>query len=243
MSTELTAASSELERALPATLIAVILDESGSMGSSWDDVVGGFNHFLEDQRALPDSCRMSLTKFSTVCSLLFPPSPLPMVPPLDRHNYIPGGNTALFDAIAETVRVAEKHKRADERVLCLIITDGHENASRETTRQQVTNLIKALEARGDWTFVYLGVTPDQFVQEMNLGGTRIATNTAAYDTAAPRRSWETISSQTAIYRTNPFQSATDFYQAAPTEGTPTPPGRTPTRPPADSSATTKPSRR
>ena len=211
MNTGLTTRNTEINKSVPPTLIAVILDESGSMGTKWDDVVGGFNHFLEEQRALPDSCRMSLTKFNTLCRLLYPPTPLAQVPPLDKSNYTPGGNTALFDAIAETVRVAENHKLEDERVLCLIVTDGQENASRETTGEQVTDLIKAHEERGDWTFVYLGVAPDQFVRDMHLAGTQTATNTAAYNTAAPRQTWSQTSQGTTIYRTRPDKSGTDFY--------------------------------
>lgn len=215
MDAELVAIPSEIERSVPPTLIAVILDESGSMGASRDDVVGGFNRFLEDQEALPDTCRLSLTKFNTTCCLLFPPTPLGLVPALDTKTYTPAGGTALFDAIAETVRVAEKQQLEDERVLCLIITDGQENASRETTRQQIADVIRALEARGDWTFAYLGVTPDQFVQEMDLAGTRTATNTATYDSAAPRKAWDTVSQSTAAFRSRPERTTTDFYRPAP----------------------------
>jgi hypothetical protein len=205
---------SSVQGSVPPTLIAVILDESGSMGATRDDVIGGFNRFLDDQRVLPDSCRLSLTKFNTSCGLLFPPTPLALVPPLDANTYTPAGGTALFDAIAETARVAEKEKLEDERVLCLIVTDGQENSSRETTRQQVTELIRALEERGDWTFAYLGVTPDQFVQDMGLQGTRTASNTAAYNSAAPRKAWDAVSESTSVFRTRPERTATDFYRPA-----------------------------
>ncbi len=211
MNTGLTPTSSEVERSVPPTLIAVILDESGSMETKRDDVVSGYNRFLDEQRALPDSCRMSLTKFNTRCALLFPPTSLSRVAPLDRRTYTPAGNTALFDAIAEAVRVAENHKQPDERVLCLIVTDGQENSSRETTREQVTELIKAHEERGDWTFVYLGVAPDQFVKDMNLAGTQIATNTAVYNSAAPSQSWNETSYSTISYRASREKSGRDFY--------------------------------
>ncbi len=203
---------SDLEKITPPTLIAVILDESGSMGQACGEVIAGFNDFLEEQTALPDSSRLSLTKFSTLCTLLYPPTPLAQVPSLGRHNYTPGGGTALFDAIAETVRVAQEHKHHNERVLCLIITDGRENASRETTRQQVTEIIKALEATGDWTFVYIGVRPDQFVRDMNLAGTRTATNTAPYNPTAPRESWDTMSEQTTFFRVRRERSTGNFYE-------------------------------
>jgi Mg-chelatase subunit ChlD len=212
MNREVATRPSEIQATVPPTLIAVILDESGSMGVARDDVIGGFNRFVDDQRALPDHCRLSLTKFNTVSGVFYPPTVLSQLPPLDEATYTPGGGTALFDAIAETVRVAQHCQHGDERVLCLIITDGQENSSRETTRQQVTDLIRSLEARGDWTFVYLGVTPDQFVRDMGLAGTRTATNTATYDPGAPRLGWDTISSQTAAFRSRTDRSTTDFYR-------------------------------
>jgi Mg-chelatase subunit ChlD len=188
------------------------MDESGSMGAKWENVVSGFNNFLEEQSRLPDSCRISLTKFNTVCSLLYPPIPLVEAPQLGKHNYNPGGSTALFDAIAETVRVASNHKQAQERVLCLIITDGQENSSRETTAKQVTDLIRSFEDTGEWTFVYLGVTPDQFVKDMDLAGTRIATNTGIYDAYAPDQSWSRASRGTANYRSSRGRSMKDFFK-------------------------------
>ena len=89
MTTELTVTTSAIERAIPPTLIAVILDESGSMGRAWDEVIAEFNRFLEDQWALPDSCRLSLTKFNTLCSLVCPPTPVAHVPPPQPGSLYP----------------------------------------------------------------------------------------------------------------------------------------------------------
>jgi len=58
------------------------------------------------------------------------------------------------------------------------------------------------------------VTPDRFVKDMDLGGTRIPTNTAAYNTASPRQSWDTVSQGTKTNRTRPGRSPTDFYGPA-----------------------------
>src|SRR3990172_8477908 len=49
---------------------------------------------------------------------------------------------------------------------------------------------------------------------MDLGGTRIPTNTAAYNTASPRQSWDTVSQGTKTNRTRPGRSPTDFYGPA-----------------------------
>lgn len=182
------------------------------MDGTKGEVIQGFNDFLAEQRALPDSCRISVTKFNTVCTLLYPPISIVNASILGAHNYTPGGATALFDAIAETVHVAENHQQPGERVLCLIVTDGEENSSRETARQQVTDIIKAKESRGDWTFVYLGVTPEQFVQEMVLAGTRTASNTDKYEAANPARSWRQTSESASHFRGQSVMDSENFFR-------------------------------
>ena len=140
-------------------LINVILDKSGSMGPKQADVIGGFNRFVTEQRQAPGRARMIITQFNTEVTPPTPAVPVEEVLPLTPDTYTPGGNTALFDAIAQTVGRADAEKRPDERVLCLIITDGEENSSRETTLAHITKIIGEHEARGDWTFAYLGAAP------------------------------------------------------------------------------------
>jgi Mg-chelatase subunit ChlD len=148
------------------TLICVILDESGSMATKKADVIGGFNQFLRDQKALTvDEMRLSLTKFNTLCSTVYSAMPVAAVPELTEATYVPGGNTALFDAVAETVRLADKDKLEDERVLVLVMTDGQENSSRETTKAQIQAIIAERTARGNWSFAYIGENPERWARE------------------------------------------------------------------------------
>ena len=152
-----------------ATLINVILDQSGSMELKKGDVIGGFNRFLDEQKAQPGECRLSLVTFSTEKTVIHAALPIADVPPLTAATYAPGGMTALLDALAEGVRLADKHKQAAERVLCLVITDGEENSSRETTLVQAREIIKAREALGDWTFTYLGISPEKWADSHPKG--------------------------------------------------------------------------
>src|ERR1051325_6459587 len=110
------------------TLINVILDESGSMDAKRADIVGGFNRFLEEQRNGADECRISLVKFNTVHTIVYGAVPIADAKLLTDATYVPGGMTALLDAVAQSVRLADAAKQADERVICLIITDGEENS-------------------------------------------------------------------------------------------------------------------
>src|SRR5882724_524316 len=160
------------------TLIVVLLDESGSMAGKSPDVVGGFNSFIDSQKAIAeDEGRMLFIKFNTAVSVVFDSMKLDHVPPLNETTYRPGGNTALYDAISIGVDLADKQKLPDERVICVILTDGEENSSRKTTLAMVKDLIAKRESVGNWTFTYIGENPDEWSRET---GTKLV-NTVSFD--------------------------------------------------------------
>lgn len=151
------------------TLICVILDESGSMESKKADTIGGYNEFLEEQIGVKeDKARLFLIKFNTVVSVVHCGVPIEQVPKLTEASFNPGGWTALYDAIAEGVRRVDNEKGEGERVICVIMTDGVENSSKETTIDQVRDIIKSHEANGDWTFVYIGENPEKWARETSM---------------------------------------------------------------------------
>lgn len=57
---------------------------------------------------------------------------------------------------------------AEARKLCVILTDGLENASREYRREQVFDLIMNGEQQG-WAFLYLGADHDVWAAGGDLG--------------------------------------------------------------------------
>ena len=87
------------------------------------------------------------------------------------------------DAIAQAVRLADAE--TFDRAVCLIMTDGEENSSRETTKQQVVEIIKAHEAKGNWSFAYIGENPERWARET---GTSVR-NTAQYNHGDPQASF------------------------------------------------------
>jgi Mg-chelatase subunit ChlD len=170
------------------TLLIGILDESGSMGPKRADVIGGFNTFLAEQRKLEaDDLSMILAKFNTVVSLVHKAVPIADVQPLTPETYTPGGNTALFDAIAQAIRLADAE--TFDRAICLIMTDGEENSSRETTKEQVAAIIKEHGARGNWTFAYIGENPERWARETGAS----VRNTAQYNHGDPQASFHIAS--------------------------------------------------
>ncbi|HEY4658236.1 MAG TPA: vWA domain-containing protein [Gemmatimonadaceae bacterium] len=209
-----------------ATLINVILDQSGSMELKKGDVIGGFNRFLDEQKAQPGECRLSLVTFNTEKTVIHAALPIADVPPLTAATYAPGGMTALLDALAEGVRLADKHKQAAERVLCLVITDGEENSSRETTLVQAREIIKAREALGDWTFTYLGISPEKWA---DCGLTRSVQNAATWDAADPATSFAAMSYATKQFRGSTAGQTLSFYEGVKQGPEPKPAPVTPSR--------------
>ena len=91
-------------------------------------------------------------------------------------------------------------------VLCVVMTDGEENSSKETTGEQIKQIIAAREAQGDWTFVYIGASPDAWAHDMGLS----AQNVAAYDANAPAASFRRLSESTTRYRRKAARASSDF---------------------------------
>ncbi len=154
----------------PTVLIGVVLDKSGSMGTIRDDTIGGFNTFIADQKKDDDSVVLaSLTTFNTRVDKVHIAQELDQIEDLDHNSYIPSGGTALFDAVASAIRDMEQALKRQNKnkaaVLMVILTDGQENSSTETTKEQVGKMIKAKEDEGNWTFIFLGADLDNWVGE------------------------------------------------------------------------------
>jgi hypothetical protein len=166
------------------TEIVMLLDRSGSMASIVDDMVGGFNAFMDEQRASNPNATVSLYQFDDGFETVYVERPLANVGSL---RLVPRGRTALLDAIARSVaetRARIEAKPATERpdtVVFGIITDGHENASREVTHAAVKELIERQESVDEWTFMYLGANQDAIEVGQGLGIARERSMTYSTD--------------------------------------------------------------
>ena len=183
--------------------VAVVLDRSGSMASIADDVVGGFNTFLAEQRAQPGRAAVTLAQFDgqDPFEVLVDGVPLAEVTDLARQAYQPRGNTPLLDAVAQMIaRVdARVAGEPDEDQVVVIITDGLENASREETRQSVLSLIEDRKRRG-WSFVFLAADQDAFAEGGRIGMTYGATARWEKDSEGHREMWSRMSRNVSSYR-------------------------------------------
>ncbi len=152
--------------------IELIIDESGSMQAHRDDTEGGVNAFVREQQSLPGRATISMTTFSNQTRLAYE-----HVPVADATPFVlrPRGNTALLDAIGETiVRTGQWLESLPESerpglVTVEIVTDGRENASREYTAAAIKTMIETQQSVYSWVFSYMGANQDAIIVGEGLG--------------------------------------------------------------------------
>ena len=113
-----------------------LLDVSGSMESCWDDTIGGFNAFVNDQKATGGT--LTLIQFDHEYQVTFERTKIEDVQPLTRATYKPRGSTALLDAIGRLI----KEWKGSANPSVVILTDGLENASHKFTKAHIKDLIE-----------------------------------------------------------------------------------------------------
>ncbi len=160
---------------MPNTHIAMILDKSGSMHAIADDAIGSFNAFLAEQRAEADSAVLTLTLFDSLVQVLHEGVSVPTAPRLTRETYVPGGRTALLDAVGVTVgrvhawNAAQPEGEIPDKVILCIITDGLENASREYGYSVIKKLLTQQQEAYGWEILFLAANIDVAATSERLG--------------------------------------------------------------------------
>ena len=157
------------------TELVFILDKSGSMAGLENDTIGGYNSMLEKQQALPGKAYITTVLFDHSYTLLHDRIDIRAVKPITGNEYQAGGNTALIDAIGKTIHKivnAQKNTTKDYRadnVLFVIITDGHENASREYASAKVKKMVEQQKSQYGWEFIFLGANIDAVETAAHFG--------------------------------------------------------------------------
>lgn len=161
----------------PTVHFYILLDRSGSMASMRGDVIGGYNNFIQEQKAVAGKARVTLVQFDSQNpqEVIFDAVRLDDVPELTARTFVPRGGTPLLDAtgaLIETVlgRAARRKVlgKAPEEIVFVTVTDGEENQSAHTGLDDVRRLIGAGKEEG-WSFVYLGAGLDAYGEAGRLG--------------------------------------------------------------------------
>jgi len=188
------------------TEIICIIDRSGSMDRIKEDAIGGFNTFLEGQKGLPGTAGMTLCLFNDGYSIIHNGVNIQEVPKLDEYSYIPGGTTALLDAVGRTIdAVGERlantpEEERPDKVLVCIITDGLENASREYKKDQIKERIKHQSEKYNWEFIYLGANQDAFAEAGDIGISRGSTMAFCSTKMGVTKVYDDLHQRTTDYR-------------------------------------------
>ncbi len=167
------------------THLAFIIDRSGSMGSCWTDVTGGYAQLVKDQKSLPGKCTVTVAAFDSEYALLEDFTDIQYVK--EELSVAPRGSTALLDAIGKTiVSVGEKlqalpEDERPEKTMVTIQTDGQENASKEWTKARIFDLIKEQREKYSWIFQFLGANEQSISDAVSYGIP--ASSTALYSTS------------------------------------------------------------
>lgn len=157
------------------TEIVCVVDKSGSMSSVRNDAVGAFNTFLDEQKKLPGTAKLTLTLFDTDYRIVHDGVDIQKVPNLDDKSYVPGGSTALLDAAGRTIdKVGERlvntpEAERPEKVIMVILTDGEENSSKEYSREQLMAKINHQRDTYKWEFIFLAANQDAIQAGQGIG--------------------------------------------------------------------------
>lgn len=156
--------------------IIFVIDESGSMQGSNSDVIGGFNSFIEKQKAEnTGKITVSLYKFHDLVTRVISNKPAAKIRNLTNEDYTPSGFTALYDAIGQSIHETDKNISAlpvnerPDKVMVVIITDGQENASKEFSATAIKSAISTHEELLNWSFIFLGSGLESFKDAEAMG--------------------------------------------------------------------------
>ena len=157
--------TNELTNERKAELV-FILDRSGSMSGLESDTVGGYNAMMAKQREAGGDITVTTVLFDDRYELLHDRVRLDELKPMTNEEYFVRGSTALIDAIGKTIMKIEKaqshvatpHKA--DKVIFVITTDGHENASHRFRAEDVKRMVEQKREADGWEFIFLGANID-----------------------------------------------------------------------------------
>lgn len=141
---------------MKTTLIAYLLDESGSMAPFVSSTLSALDSYIRELKTSDGKYLLTLWTFnSNGAQTKWHYS----AEPLENYSdvkYNPRGATPLYDSIASLVTSTDLFLRAaDVNVLFVIHTDGLENASRYHNKTSIKEIIEEKQEAG-WQFVFLG---------------------------------------------------------------------------------------
>lgn len=166
------------------TLLATVLDMSGSMDNGCAQTIMGYNQQMEKIRFKGQEigCQVLQVVFSSTAHLtsdFCKPEHLTL---LNSQNYRPGGGTTLYDTLIATVKKLLSHPLANDdntSIMLSINTDGDDTSSLYWTKEQLRGfreIMRAVSENERWTVALAG--PDlklkKFANELSMSFENVA---------------------------------------------------------------------
>lgn len=154
------------------TYLLMISDRSGSMDTVREEAEKGINAFFADQATQPGECHAMLVQFDASLDTVFEDTPVTEVP---QYKLTPRGMTALLDAVGMSMtRLGEKLAAMPEEqrpgsVIVGIMSDGHENSSKEWAYPRVQELVTQQREQYGWQITFMGANIDAVAVGATLG--------------------------------------------------------------------------
>ena len=203
------------------TEIVCVVDRSGSMDIMVKEAIGGFNGFLNDQKAVPDPANFTLVLFDHEYRAVYESKDIADIPPMDELQFQPRGTTALLDAMGRAITETKEridaelkkltdagYKGEKPKVIVMVMTDGLENASKDWDRTRISNLIEQRKKDG-WEFLFMSANMDGIQDAHSYGIDANNIVGVANSGKAYLRGMNYASANVASYRTGGTMKATN----------------------------------
>lgn len=195
------------------TLIAALLDRSGSMETCKRATETSFDELIARQRSEPGEAIVTLSIFDDEYENVYTSVPIANVGPL---SLVPRYMTAMLDAVGRFITEIGEHlatlpeEQRPGHVILLIMTDGMENASTEWTYDSVKKLITQQREKYNWTFMFLGANIDAVHVGDRIGvPQRMAMTYSADDDVAVHAAYASAAREIAYSRSGQSAEFTD----------------------------------
>jgi len=156
--------------------VVAIIDRSGSMHGKVSDAVGGINASVDElkkNKSDDDEILFSLKIFDHHQNLLIRHKNITDVEKLKESEFVPRGQTALYDAIYSSLVYFMEKKLKDptsfDSCIFYVATDGLENASKITSEKLKDMVTAAAEPIYNISILYLGSNQDSIEEAQKMG--------------------------------------------------------------------------
>lgn len=152
------------------THITMVIDRSGSMSAIQSEAEGAINAFVAEQQKVDEPATLLVLDFddSNSANVVYDGD----LAAFKKYKLEPRGMTPLLDAVGQSIVKTKNRAKGADKVFVVITTDGHENASREFTKDQVVSQITKREKKG-WTFIFQAAGADAWSAANAFAGTQM----------------------------------------------------------------------